>query len=327
MAQLNLGRLKQVELRSIWANEAGDFTPWLAQEDNLLLLGDTIGIELELEERERAVGPFSADILCKDSVDGTWVVIENQLERTDHTHLGQLITYAAGLQALTIVWIASRLTEEHRAALDWLNEITDGKFQFFGLEIEVWKIGDSIAAPKFNIVSKPNDWVRDVARSTTQRSRSELSDGQKLQLDFWTDFGTYCDENRTFITKVNPRPQVYHNFSLGRGGFYLSAVASFYDSAKETWANGELRVQLYMDGVNCKSQYEALKAQRQEIEGGLERTLEWHEPENARTRRIYTRREADLNDRTQWTEYHSWLVTELNAFNEYFGPLVRNLEP
>ena len=140
MAQLNLGRLEQVELRSIWANEAGDFTPWLAQEDNLRLLGDTIGIELELEERERAVGPFSADILCKDTVGGAWVVIENQLERTDHTHLGQLITYAAGLKAATIVWIASRLTEEHRAALDWLNEITDGKFQFFGLEIEVWKI-------------------------------------------------------------------------------------------------------------------------------------------------------------------------------------------
>ena len=137
MAQSNLGRLEQVELRSIWANEAGDFTPWLAQEENLRLLGDTIGIELELEEQEKDVGPFSADILCKDTIGGSWVLIENQLERTDHTHLGQLITYAAGLQAVTIVWIASRLTEEHRAALDWLNDITDSKFQFFGLEIEV----------------------------------------------------------------------------------------------------------------------------------------------------------------------------------------------
>ena len=249
------------------------------------------------------------------------------MERTDHTHLSQLITNAAILQAVAIVWIASRLTEEHRAALDWLNDITDSKFQFFGLEIEVWKIGDSIAAPKFNIVSKPNDWVRDVARSTSQRSRNELTDGQKLQLDFWTDFGSYCDENPTFIKNVNPRPQGYHNFSIGRGGFNLTAIASFYDSAKETWANGELRAVLYMDGVNCNAHYQALKAQRQEIESGLERTLEWHEPENARPRRINTRKEADLNDRTRWVEYHTWLVTELNAFNKYFGPLVRDLEP
>ena len=94
------------------------------------MLGNTIGIELELEAQEKAVGPFSADILCKDTSDGSWVLIENQLERTDHTHLGQLLTYAAGLQAVTIVWIALRLTEEHRAALDWLNEITDEKFRF-----------------------------------------------------------------------------------------------------------------------------------------------------------------------------------------------------
>jgi hypothetical protein len=322
--QSNLGRLEQVELRSIWANEAGDFTPWLAQEDNLRLLGGVIGIELELEEQEKDVGPFSADILCKDINGDSWVLIENQLERTDHTHLGQLITYAAGLQAVTIVWIASRLTEEHRAALDWLNDITDSKFQFFGLEIEVWKIGDSIAAPKFNVVSKPNDWVRGVA---TKRSQNELTNAQKLRLEFWTDFGAYCDENQTFFTKVKPRPQVYHNFSLGRGGFRLVATASFYDSAKETWANGELRTELHIDGVNSHAHFKALKTQYQEIEDGLERTLVWYEPENTRARSIYMRKEADLNDRTRWPEYHTWLVTELNAFHKYFSPIVRNLEP
>ena len=141
MTQSNLGRLEQIALRSIWVTEAGDFTPWLAQDDNLRLLGDTIGIELELETQEKAVGPFSADILCKDTANDSWVLIENQLERTDHIHLGQLLTCAAGLQAVTIVWIARRLTEEHRAALDWLNEITEEKFRFFGLEIEVWRIG------------------------------------------------------------------------------------------------------------------------------------------------------------------------------------------
>ena len=107
MVESTLGTLEQVDLRSIWTTEDGDFTPWLAQEDNLRQLGDAIGIELELEAQEKTVGPFRADILCKDSADGTWVLIENQLERTDHTHLGQLITYAAGLHAVTIVWISS----------------------------------------------------------------------------------------------------------------------------------------------------------------------------------------------------------------------------
>src|SRR5688572_26271017 len=128
-----LGRLEQVDLRHIWISESGEFTPWLALPENLEILSESVGFELELEAQERNVGPFRADILCKDVETGHWVLIENQLERTDHTHLGQLLTYASGLQAVTIVWIAAKFTEQHRATLDWLNEITDERFRFFGL--------------------------------------------------------------------------------------------------------------------------------------------------------------------------------------------------
>ena len=128
-----LGQLIKVPLREFWEGEASDFTPWLADEENISLLGDTIGVELEVEAQERNVGPFRADILCKDTLTDNWVLIENQLEPTDHTHLGQLLTYAAGLNAVTVVWIAERFTDEHRAALDWLNEITAEGFSFFGL--------------------------------------------------------------------------------------------------------------------------------------------------------------------------------------------------
>ena len=177
-----LGRLIKVPLREFWDKEDRDFTPWLADEENIGLLGETIGFDLEVEAQEKNVGPFRADILCKDTVTDSWVLIENQLERTDHSHLGQLLTYAAGLEAVTVVWIAEGFTDEHRAALDWLNEITDEKFSFFGLEIELWRIGDSPMAPKFNVVSHPNDWTKTVSRI----SRNELTSVQQLHLEYWT---------------------------------------------------------------------------------------------------------------------------------------------
>src|SRR3954454_8795457 len=153
MNKPQLGRLQRVSVRDYWLDEAREFTPWLAQEENIALLGETIDLELEVEAQERNVGPFRADILCRDTITGHFVLIENQLERTDHIHLGQLLTYAAGLEAVTIVWVARQFTEEHRAALDWLNGITNTTINFFGLEIELWRIGNSDLAPKFNAVS------------------------------------------------------------------------------------------------------------------------------------------------------------------------------
>jgi hypothetical protein len=131
-----------------------------------VILGEALGIDLELEAQEKNVGPFRADILCKDVDTDAWVLIENQLERTDHTHLGQLLTYSAGLQAAVVVWIAAKFTGEHRAALDHLNEITDERYRFFGVEVELWQIGDSPPAPRFNLVSKPNDWSRAIGPAT-----------------------------------------------------------------------------------------------------------------------------------------------------------------
>lgn len=144
-----LGRLERVNPRLYWGSEAAEFTPWLADEENIALLGETIGLELEVEAQEKGVGPFRADILCKDTLTGHYVLIENQLERTDHLHLGQLMTYAAGLDAATVVWVARQVTDEHRAALDWLNRITARDFNFFGLEVELWRIGDSPLAPNY----------------------------------------------------------------------------------------------------------------------------------------------------------------------------------
>ena len=170
-----LDRLVRVELREIWETEAQDFTPWIADKENINILGDALNMELELKALEKSVGPFSADILCTNTDDDSLVLIENLLEKTDHTHLGQLMTYAAGLHTVNIVWIAAKFTDEHRAALDWLNEITDVKFRFFGLEVELWRIGESKPAPKFNVVCKPNDWSRAVKRNSNDYSEAELT--------------------------------------------------------------------------------------------------------------------------------------------------------
>jgi Domain of unknown function (DUF4268) len=219
-----LGRLTRVEPREVWGSEAGHFTPWLAQDDNLRLLDDTIGLELELKAQEQTVGSFRADVLYRDVATSPWVLIENQLERTNHTHLGQLITYAAGRKAATIVWMPNPFTEEQRAALDWLNEMTDSRFTFFGLEIELWRIGDSALAPKFNLVSKPNDWSKIIVERT---ARVELTDAKELQLGFWTAFRDFVARQHTPIRATKPLPQNWMNVAVGRSGFGLAAVASF----------------------------------------------------------------------------------------------------
>src|SRR5258708_17196362 len=222
-----LGRLSRVELREIWSSEAADFTPWLGRPDNLAVLAETLGLDLELEAQEKAVGPFRADLLCKKDIGsgGAWVLIENQLERTDHLHLGQLLTYASGLEAVTIVWIAATFTEEHRATLDWLNKITDESFSFFGLEVELWKIENSIVAPKFNVVSKPNDWSRSVGQGARSLDDPEVSETRAMQREC-------CTALNYALTKVaepvsvhrKAQPQSWMSYPIGRSSFNLGAV-------------------------------------------------------------------------------------------------------
>jgi hypothetical protein len=212
-----LSRLERLELSSVWTHEAVSFTPWLAQEENLAQLGEAIGIELELEAQEKSVGPFRADILCKDADTDEWVLIENQLERTDHKHLGQLLTYAAGLQTVTIIWIAARFTDEHRAALDWLNQITGSTFRFFGVEIELWRIGSSPPAPRFNIVSKPNDFTQSVGAAARVIQADASSPLRLKQMQYWQQLSSMIESRNSLLRPRAARPQHWTTFGVGRG--------------------------------------------------------------------------------------------------------------
>jgi len=315
-----LSSLEKVNLRTYWKDEALNFTPWLA--DQIHLLGKAIGFELEVEAQEKEVGPFSADILCKDTVTGNWVLIENQLERTDHIHLGQLLTYAAGLDAVTIVWVADKFREEHRAALDWLNQITDEKFDFFGIEMELWKIGDSPMAPKFNVVCRPNDWSQSVQRSAHRIG--ELSETRQMQLSYWTAYKKYMEENSDISCK-NPNPQNWIGHPIGRSGFWLSSVASTWDSDTNS-STAVLRVELVIDSSSdAKMFFGQLKAQREEIEKEIGESLTWHNPAETRMCRIWIRKPADIMNRDDWPQQHAWLKEKLELFHRIFSPRVKNL--
>ena len=320
MNEQRLGRLQRVGLRTVWASEPAEFTLWLAEPENLAILGDTLGLELEPGSVEKEVGSFRADIVCKDIGTDSSVLIENQLEQTDHDHLGKLLTYSAGLQAVTVVWLAQAFRDEHRAALDWLNEITHRDARFFGLEIELWQIGDSPVAPKFNIVSMPNDWSRSVARAARARDDAGLSELQVMQRKYWSGLH---DRLRASDGPVHgnrkPQPESWMEYSIGHGSFHLDAVMNTVEKF--------LRVELYISGEDTNERLERLERNKDEIEGKLGFPLKWGDQlPAARDRRIaHYLREVDPVDESDWARQHEWLAKHLNEMHRAFVQQVKDL--
>lgn len=319
MADLKLGRLERIELRNIWLSEAVDFTPWLARPENIALLGETLGIDLEVEAQEKSVGPFRADILCKDTGNDKWVLVENQLERTDHGHLGQLLTYASGLEAVTIVWIAAKFTEEHRSTLDWLNRITNESFRFFGLEVELWKIANSPAAPKFNIVAKPNNWSQSVARAARAIDETELSETRLLQRDYWSALNSVLDQKKGPVAgNKKPQPQSWMSYRIGRTGINVAGAISIPKKL--------IRAELYLKGALAKTYFSILEKQKAAVEKELGYELLWEElPLGQDSRVSVNLTSIASSDRSDWQRQHLWLADRLNDFHRVFSPRVAAL--
>lgn len=315
-----LGRLERISPRTYWENEALDFTPWLASEENIALLGEAIRFDLEVQEQEARVGPFRADILCRDTLTDHLVLIENQLERTDHTHLGQLFTYAAGLDAVTVVWIAERFTEEHRAALDWLNRITHEDFRFFGIEVELWKIGDSIPAPKFNLVAKPNDWSKSV-REAAGTQRGQLTDAQELQVAYWKEFDEIAAERGSRYRLSKPVARTHIDFGIGRTGFSLGAAVRMYRNE-----DAGAVVYLYISGADSSDYFELLERHRDAIEGELGLALNWEEKPDMKNSQVSLARLCDPSDTSTWPELQAWMLDTMEAFERAFRPRIRDLK-
>lgn len=312
---MKLGRLEKLDLRTFWKREATEFTPWLAKEENIQLLSETIGIELEVQSQEESVGPFSADILCKDTINDHFVLIENQLERTDHVHLGQLMTYAAGLDAVTIIWIAQKFTEEHRAALDWLNRITEETFNFFGIEIELYKIGESDPAPMFNLVSKPNDWTKQVKKSASVQNKSNT---KLLQQEYWQGLKEYIESNKSFVKMQNPLPQHWTNIAIGRSNFNLSALVNSRDNLLSIWLN--------IGGDEAKDNFEKLyKLAYEESLIKVDGHLIWDKMEGKKMSAVILRTSGNFTQQTDWTNQFKWFKENLEKFTKYFKPIITKI--
>lgn len=320
MTAPTFGQLTKLSPRDYWRDEAANFTPWLAQEPNIALLGAAIGLELVVEGVEEPVGRFAADIICRSLPDEHYVVIENQLERSDHDHLGKLLTYAGGVEDVrTTVIIAPEIQDEHRAAIDWLNSVTIAGVHFFGVELQVWQIGDSLPAPRFDVVAKPNDWLGTVRTAPAK----PLTPVKKLQLDYWTAFATYLQERQSDVHPHSPRPQHWTNVSLGRSGAHLAAIASTWNTEKQSWDGGENRVELYLNDDDAADIFDLLEIDREAIESELG-PITWHQPDaNTKARRVYVSRRAELENRDAWPEQFAWLEERLQSFDAAFRERVK----
>lgn len=311
----DLGKLKRVNLRKAWKHEANDFTPWLAEPDNLESLAQALGVsELELVAVEHPVGEFKLDILCTDGDEQ--VVIENQLNPTDHTHLGQILTYAAGVGARKVVWIAESFRPEHISALQFLNDNTTDGLSFFGVQIELWRIDKSPLAPKFEVVVKPNDW----AKTGREQARVAVtsSPAKQLQLKFWSALAAKLAKEAPNIRVQKPRPQHWYSTSIGRALFNISATANTRD--------GILGVELYLGGDEAKDHFTKLLLQKEDVEKQLGFELDWQELPDAKACRVATwYPDAPLEDLERWDEYTKWVMERLVAMEKVLRPIVKHL--
>ncbi len=276
-----------------------------------------LDMELELEAQEIYVGDFRADILCRNE-DGSRVLIENQLEKTNHDHLGKILTYSAGLDVHTIIWIAKEFRDEHLAALDQLNEITDEHFRYFGIEIKVWQIGDSARAPQFDVVSSPNDWSRTVSRDTQRATSRRLSETQQQQEKFWSELRTYMTQSDSQLRFPKPQPAHYLEFNIGRSDFGIRVWQRRQDK--------DIGASIYITGQNAKAYFHLLKEQREELESEFGISLEWSEKPGRTERRVYLlKNDTDPTDETDWLNQHKWLAAKIEKFNEIFRPRIKAL--
>lgn len=321
-----LGQFHRVRnIRTVWPNEARDFTPWLASQigalSEALGLGET---GLEVQDTEVPVGAYFADIVAKDMTQTgePLVLIENQYGRSDHDHFGKILTYASGLEASTVVLICEHLREEHRTALTWLNTITGDDHAFFAVELELWRIDDSPVAPKFNVVVEPDDWARMAKAVKRAETQGELTDLKKLYVQYWGAFRDYViarneTDGTTWLRPRKPQPQQWTGFAIGRSGIELNATLNSL--------NNWIKAELTLNGPQAAGWRNALLTEQAEIEAELGFALEWDELKGTQQAlRVYCEGQ-DPTQAEDWPRQHAWLYDRLTDLYRVFYERVRGV--
>ena len=320
-----LGKFIRIKpITDAWPSEAGNFTPWLAEEESIALLGDVLGMDLEVEAVEYRVGSLRADLLARvaDEPDHR-VIVENQFGRTDHKHLGQILSYLAGIDdAKTVVWIAEEILPEQRAAVDWLNANTAEEFSFFAIEIELWKIENSSAAPRFNIIVSPNDWTRNARSEIGQIGKDNggtLALRYQIRLAYWGSFAKYLKEKGSTFEIRHPSKFAGDWFGIGRAGFGIIASISIQKK--------RIGVQLCLPNDADKLAFRALFADKENIETEFGEKLEWQELPGKVSRIVLYRYEVNPAEASQYDDLHAWMFTKMEQFRKVFTTRVKSLPP
>lgn len=305
-----MGTLSALKVREVWQDEAKDFTPWLAE--NADLLGEALGMELVHQETEAGVGRYSADLLFKEESTSHMVVVENMFAPTDHDHLGKLITYAAGLGAAYAVLVAPEFREEHRSALNWLNSISDEDHGFFGVVIEAWRIGESLPAPRLRVEVKPDSWSRTVKAVTAESST------QALYRRFWGDFLPRLAERPGWGQRTPSRDN-WMTFRSGRSGFTYGASFCKPDGRYRLRADAYIDTR---DADTTKSAFDELYRRKARIEEAVGESLDWEPLDNKRGSRIalYFPETIHVSEEERWPEAQEWLIEAMGKMRDAFAP-------
>ncbi|MGN0514106.1 MAG: DUF4268 domain-containing protein [Lachnospiraceae bacterium] len=306
MATAKLGTLKEVDIRTLWEHEQYDFSNWLAEKENLELLNEALGLTLSEVENEVYVGAYRCDLVGVDEVTGDKVIIENQLEQSNHEHLGKIITYASGLDASVIVWIVKEAREEHRSAIEWLNNNTDKKINFFLIEVHAYRIGDSLAAPMFEVVEKPNGFIKN---AKSQSGSGEFNKSQSERLFFWTKF------NEVLITKGKPfnvrKASTDHWYAIAIGYNGVQVILNLVNK------DGCIVVELYIN--DDKKLFDQLVLSKDEIEGKIGLKLDWQRLDDKKASRIMYRIPGlNFDDHSNYDALMSDMIDKATLFTKVF---------
>ncbi len=306
----NLGEIKEVELRNAWEQEPA-FTHWLSQEKNLAALGEEIGLDIQLMQTEANVGDFNVDILAEEVGTGKKIIIENQLETTNHDHLGKLLTYASGHEANYVIWIFKTIREEHRQAIDWLNNNTADNVAFFAVKLELWQIGNSVPAPKFDVICRPNEWAKTIKGN---KSSEEPTDLKLKQLELWTGLKDYAADKKLPIKFQTPRYQHWTNISIGSREAHIGLTINT--------RNPRLGCEIYIQ--NNKPLYQLLAQNKEKIEQAIGAPLEWREADVA-CRIVQYKNGFDINAQDSYPQYFDWFLDRAVTFYKVFSKEIKQL--